>query len=649
MKQGKKSKKGKRFDHEEEPLVIIGGGTAGTYLAWRLATAVDSAYNSQDIHLCGRTDHISGRLFSPTVGEGACTASTNSPDTAHLPRTELGGMRVRTKDKILIGTMQELGIKTGPFYMNANDETSNELNTNPMYARNTLGMTADFVNKNNIIPFTRGPQSFNASSSSSDPYSPTYDNPPASPKVDATNFDPCDGSTNKNALLQPYGPDGQPYYTYSIHEAAHEFKGETLDDIKLGEAISGYALDNYEVGSASPDFAGVLPSESYSYIRPLEGMASIPNSLNDAAVSLGVHSNVNQEVTKLEQLDDGDWLVTFRETETSTCTGITKMKNDGGNVKVVRAKKVVLALPAAALHRIEFVTPMSNGALHRMINDLASENVHLPIMKLFASWSSCWWNTVNNLDTFSETEMLKLVLPPGRSTNFTCGRFTNDLVSHIFAWYPGTQSRPETVDANADACSDMGVIQFYIFPDRLPKFSPAAETEAQDQCTDEATCDVCNPDDSDAWFSPGISTRLMNLVTQDLSTMFRMRVPDANEIKYRIWSAENPVTRSDGVHFWKAGVKWWESYQDALEPVKGGNLHLIGEVFSHNQGWAEGALETAEHLVQEVMEMGAPTWLNETDYCKSMPFFENRSSRRRKMKAASEEPSKNLREGKETY
>ena len=147
---------------------------------------------------------------------------------------------------------------------------------------------------------------------------------------------------------------------------------------------------------------------------------------------------------------------------------------------------------------------------------------------------------------------------------------------------------------------------------------------------DESTCDVCNPDGSNGWVSPGISTRLQHLISQDLSTMFRMRVPDASVIKYRIWSADDPVTRSDAVHFWKAGVKWWEKYQVALDPLSGGNLHLIGEVFSHNQGWTEGALETAEHLVQEIFGMKAPTWLDETDYCKSMPFYTGRVSGSRK-------------------
>ena len=65
--------------------------------------------------------------------------------------------------------------------------------------------------------------------------------------------------------------------------------------------------------------------------------------------------------------------------------------------------------------------------------------------------------------------------------------------------------------------------------------------------------------------------------------------------------------------------------------------HLIGEAFSHNQGWAEGALETAEHLLQEIMMMDGPSWLSDEDFCKSMPFYMDRASNsRRKLKKANE-------------
>lgn len=342
----------------------------------------------------------------------------------------------------------------------------------------------------------------------------------------------------------------------------------------------------------------------------------------------GVGSTMNHEVTKIEQLGPEEWMLTFRETETSSCTGITRMVNNGGNVKKVRAKKVILALPAAALERIEFVTPKANGALHRKINNLASENAALPLMKTFAAWSTRWWNTIEHLDTFSATEMPKYV-SPGRSVPFEAGRFTNDLNSHIFAWYPGTQSRPATVQANAPACADMGVIQVYSFPKVLPKYGAAAQGEAQERCRDEATCAVCNPAADNDWYAPGISKSLRQMLTQDFSTMFRKDAPDPAEIKYRLWSRDDPVTRSDAVHFWKAGVRWWEKYKEALNPLDNGGLHLIGEVFSHNQGWTEGALDTAEHLLQEVLQLDAPAWLSREDYCSSNPFYVDRAPDRK--------------------
>ena len=535
-------------------------------------------------------------------------------------------MRVRTKDKILLGLMKELEIETGPFYMNANDETSDELGTNPMFARNILGTQDDFTNEGNKIPFSLGYQKLPLGEEYTH-YTPDFEDKPSRPVIDAFGYDPCDGASNKDVFFKPYGPQDQPFYTYSLQENARVFSGETGEDVKFGEAVSGYATENAEIGVGSPDFAGVLPSSGkYSYVRPLNGMQTIPQSLNDAAVKLGVSSNTNQEVTKIEQLKGGDWLVTLRETMTSKCTGITKMKDNGSDMRVIRTKRVILALPAAALKRIEFVTASSTGSLHRMINKIAGESTPLPLMKLFAAWPNRWWNKVNHLDTFSSTENPTLV--PGRSTDFTCGRFTNDINSHLFSWYPGTQSRPETIKDNASACEDMGVIQLYVFPDRLPKFVSAAQIEDQIDCADDDTCNVCNPEESEGvWFKPAISTRLQHLLSIDLSTLFRFDVPDASEIMYRIWSENDPVTRSDAAHFWRAGIKWWESYKEALQPQgEGGTIHLIGEVFSHNQGWAEGAVETAEHLLQEVLQLAAPSWLNNEDYCKSMPFYVDRVS-----------------------
>jgi monoamine oxidase len=41
------------------------------------------------------------------------------------------------------------------------------------------------------------------------------------------------------------------------------------------------------------------------------------------------------------------------------------------------------------------------------------------------------------------------------------------------------------------------------------------------------------------------------------------------------------------------------------------NAFIVGEAFSNGQTWVEGALQTAELLLQERLRLAAPDWLSE--------------------------------------
>mmetsp|Transcript_38854 Transcript_38854/g.75773 ORF Transcript_38854/g.75773 Transcript_38854/m.75773 type:complete len:656 (-) Transcript_38854:297-2264(-) len=626
LKKSKKYKKKANTDNikfdREEPLVIIGGGIAGSYLGWRLATADDSEYKPDQIHTYERTDYIGGKILSQVMGESLCTASDRDPSENFLPRADFGSMRIRTKDGILMGLVDELDIKTAPLYMNSENEENQQSDSAPVWARNALGTYKDFFfGTDKKIPFTTGVQSFDGDL----PYTPQYDGLPEN-KIPEKGYNPCDGKTNAEYLMKPYGPTGDPYYSYSSVEAEHEFNGETPEFRQYLASVIGYPITHFDYGWSSDNGKKVVPKRSYSYRRPLRGMGAIPISLNKEATDLGVKTTMNQEVIRVEHLGTNDWLITLRETSTSSCTGITKMKQGAEFLTVLRAKRVILALPTAALSRIEFADSDSSGSLNQKIQSLVSKITQVPLFKIFAAWPERWWNVVNNLDTFSTTEMPKLLNE--RSTNFTAGLFLNDFINQLVAWYPGSQLRQETVDENASACSKMGILQLYSMPARHPKFGAATRDEAQNECPENDDCAACDPnrDTTNSWFSPGISTRLAKLVKQDLSTIFRLDVPDASEIKYRMWDQDDPVTRTAGVHFWKAGVKWWEIYTKALVPIEDDSLHIVGEAYSSQQGWLEGALETSEHLMQEIFQMNRPTWLSREDYCHDMPYYLNRAT-----------------------
>lgn len=51
-------------------------------------------------------------------------------------------------------------------------------------------------------------------------------------------------------------------------------------------------------------------------------------------------------------------------------------------------------------------------------------------------------------------------------------------------------------------------------------------------------------------------------------------------------------------------------------------VYVVGDNFAAmGQGWAEGALQTAEYMLQEAMGLKPPTWLNRTEYCQANIYW----------------------------
>ena len=48
------------------------------------------------------------------------------------------------------------------------------------------------------------------------------------------------------------------------------------------------------------------------------------------------------------------------------------------------------------------------------------------------------------------------------------------------------------------------------------------------------------------------------------------------------------------------------------KPVPDANVYVCGEAFSSNQGWAEGALNTAERMLEDHFGLKRPTWISPT-------------------------------------
>jgi monoamine oxidase len=62
-------------------------------------------------------------------------------------------------------------------------------------------------------------------------------------------------------------------------------------------------------------------------------------------------------------------------------------------------------------------------------------------------------------------------------------------------------------------------------------------------------------------------------------------------------------------HFWRPGTKSWEVMARMRRPDAAVNVHICGEAWSTGQGWVQGALATAEQVLQQELGLDRPEWL----------------------------------------
>jgi monoamine oxidase len=83
-------------------------------------------------------------------------------------------------------------------------------------------------------------------------------------------------------------------------------------------------------------------------------------------------------------------------------------------------------------------------------------------------------------------------------------------------------------------------------------------------------------------------------------------IPQPYSAVYHTWN-EDPY--GGGWHEWKAGKRLDEIMCRMRKPVAAEDIHIVGEAYSYQQGWVEGALDTAESTLQDFFGLKYPAWL----------------------------------------
>lgn len=88
-------------------------------------------------------------------------------------------------------------------------------------------------------------------------------------------------------------------------------------------------------------------------------------------------------------------------------------------------------------------------------------------------------------------------------------------------------------------------------------------------------------------------------------------IPDPYVTYFKDWT-DDPF--GAGYHAWKAGFSVEKVMPYMRKPIDDEKIHIIGEAYSDQQGWVEGAFCEAEKMLREHFGLNCPNWLSPDYY-----------------------------------
>lgn len=365
--------------------------------------------------------------------------------------------------------------------------------------------------------------------------------------------------TQRRVMAQKTNFAGKPLYKQGFWGVLMRvLSGEAY---QLALAAGGYqsTLSNWNAADAIPwylsDF-GIDPD----YRGFKKGFQQVPLQVADRFTAAGGKISFNQYLRGFEV--DGDV--------------INLHFHDGEKVK---AKKLILAMPRRSLDLISDQSPLLQDArAERLIGSVTPR----PLFKLFTTYQSPWW------------------IPAGVEK----GRTVTDLpVRQTYYWPNDDGSPAEEGPAMLMASYDDGAnIGFWDgFRNKRGRHVPGGDS------SDLPMRELFKPDHRDlapgdlAWDKYRAPRAMVDEVQRQLGTVHGlMFVPDAREASYKDWG-DDPY--GGGWNSWNIGVQSWKVLQDVIQPVPNQQVYICGEAYSDAQGWVEGALQTADMMLEKYFDI----------------------------------------------
>jgi monoamine oxidase len=488
-------------------------------------------------------DHIGGRLLSVT------------PPGIPNMSAELGGMRilpaVQPRIKKLIELLNtEAGptkqIETYPFPV---DEANNI-----SYLRGVYLRLSDFSNNPDKVPYHLAFQE---------------DNKTAGAIVLGAIEQVVPGITKeglseeeRREMARKAKFDGRPLYEQGFWQVL--MRVISCEAYQLAIAAGGYesTLTNWNAADAIPwylsDF-GITPS----YFGFKKGFQQVPLTLAELIKEAGGEIECGAKVTGFDV--KGKVIELHFE-----------------NRESVRTNSLILAMPRRSLELLAPGTPFLRD--NKEVTQLIKSVTPRPLFKLFTTYECPWW------------------LPAG----VKAGRTTTDLPVRQTYYWPKNDGTPATEGrAMLMASYDDGLNIGFWDGFRARRGVGWREGVKEEQGLEEflGAADKAKSRNKE-WLKYHAPKAMVEEMQRQLAIIHGLQfTPHVTDASFKDWG-DDPF--GGGWNSWNISVKSWEVKEKILRPVKGAKVYICGEAYSNAQGWVEGALETADLMLEDKAYFGLP-------------------------------------------
>ncbi len=312
--------------------------------------------------------------------------------------------------------------------------------------------------------------------------------------------------------------------------------------------------DNWNCAEACEYLLMDFP-RSVEYKRLVEGFQALPSKLASEFEHLGGHILKNQRLTAFKVSPSDEYPVELT------------LKSRAGRALSIRAKALVLAMPQRSLKLLAETTAFLRSADVPALLDTVTA---MPAFKVLLGYDNPWWRN-----------------PP---LGLTEGRSTTDLPLRQ-VYYAGTEADYGPSNRNSL------VLASYADGRAESFWRPLAKgPKLQMQAAYAVPADV-----------PGVPAALAETLDDMLAEMHGLQeLPPPYWGAYKDWT-DDPY--GGGWHFWNVGAHAWETIPAIRQPQAAAPVYICGESYTNEQGWVEGALNSAEHVLEDHFQLARPSWL----------------------------------------